>query len=121
MTEWQPLNDRILVRMIKEPERGMIAIPDKYKSSPHIGMIIATGPGRWVEGVNPGLVRRPLDVKPGQMVAFGRFTDYDFEDRVLIQEADIMFVIDAPVKIGIEKFTHMDVGVDQVAGSGVLK
>jgi co-chaperonin GroES (HSP10) len=105
---WQPMRDRLFVKRIDEPEHGSIIIPEKYKDAAHIGEVISVGP-------------KVYEVKPGEWIAFGRFTDYDQDGIVLIQEADIMFKIKKPMKIGIEKFTHNDMGIEQVQGSGVLK
>lgn len=101
------------MKRIEESEKvgAMIMVPDKYwnakgftKNSAHIGEIISIGP-------------RVTEVKPGMLVAFGRFTDYDEDGIVLIQEADIMFAIPKPVKVGIDPFVHNSVGVDRAAGS----
>jgi co-chaperonin GroES (HSP10) len=102
--KWEPMRDRLFVRRMDEPERGFIVIPEKYKDAAHIGEVICVGP-------------KVHDVKPGDRVAFGRFTDYDQDGIVLIQEADIMFKIAKAVKIGIDKFTHNEVGVERSAGS----
>lgn len=114
MKPWQPMRDRLFVQRIEEPEASII-VPDKYwnakgyiKNSAHVGKVLRIGP-------------KVTEVEPGVLVAFGRFTDYDEDGIVLIQEADIMFKITKPVKIGIEAFTHNAVGVEQVEGSGVLK
>lgn len=111
MIKWQPMKDRLFVQRIEEPEKSLIFVPDKYwnakgftKNSAHIGKVLSVGP-------------KVREVKPGNMVAFGRFTDYDDDGIVLIQEADIMFKISDPVKIGIDKFVHNDVGVDRAPGS----
>lgn len=104
MIDWQPMRDRLFVQRIDEPERSLIVIPERYRDETHIGKVLSIGP-------------KVLDTKPGDCVAFGRFTDYDKNGIVLIQEADIMFKIDQPVKIGIDKFTHNEVGVDRAAGS----
>jgi co-chaperonin GroES (HSP10) len=118
MKLWQPMNDRILVERITEPSgKSRIVIPEKYQQSAHIGRVRAVGPGKRIEGINGGTVRRPVAVKVGDLIAFGRFTDWDVDGTVLIQEGDIMFKIDGPVKIGIDKFTHNEVGVDRLAGS----
>jgi co-chaperonin GroES (HSP10) len=105
---WQPMHDRILVRRIDEPITTKIVIPEKYQQQAHIGEVLAVGPGKYIGGV-----RIPLSVRPGQLVAFGRFTDFEDNGTCLIQEADIMFVIKEPVKIGIDKFVHGDVGVER--------
>lgn len=100
-----------------EPDRSLIIIPEKYRQAAHIGTVIACGPGRWVKGINGGMVRARMDVKPEMLVAFGRFTDWDVDGCVLIQEADVMFILKEPAKIGIDAFVHNAVGVEHVAGS----
>jgi co-chaperonin GroES (HSP10) len=114
MRMWFPMNDRLFVQRLDEPGQSVIVIPEKYREGTHIGRVLAVGPGKWVEGVNGDMVRATPDVKPGMLIAFGRFTDWDDEGCVLIQEADVMFVMDEPVKIGIEHFTDGEVGVDRV-------
>lgn len=104
MKQWTPRHDRLFVKRCAEPEIGRIVIPEKYQQPTHTGVVLSVGP-------------EVLDVKPGDLVTFGRFTDYDDEGVVLIQEADIMFKVDKPAKIGIEAFTHGELGVDRFAGS----
>jgi hypothetical protein len=105
------MRDRLFVKRIEEPDKSLIFVPDRYwnakgftKNSAHIGEVLSVGP-------------KVREVRPGQLIAFGRFTDYDENGIVLIQEADIMFKIDRPAKIGIDKFTHNEVGVDRAPGS----
>lgn len=77
----QPLNDRVLIRRIEEPEQriGSIIVPDIAKSRSIKGEIIAIGRGKWhpgefwcvkgrwqwVEGY-----REVPSVYPGQIVYF---------------------------------------------------
>jgi co-chaperonin GroES (HSP10) len=110
MKHWQPMHDRILVQRIDEPDKSIIIIPEKYKDQTHIGKVLACGPGKRIDGEFVATV-----VKAGDLVAFGRFTDFEDNGTCLIQEADVMFKIDAPVKIGIDKFVHGDVGVERSA------
>lgn len=106
----------------------------------HLGKVLAVGPGKYISGYwyEHGLWipdengihqkygarwewipggREPLAVLEGQLVTFGRFTDWVEGGMVMIQEADIMFKIDAPVEISIDKFTHNEVGVERGKGS----
>lgn len=93
MNNWTPLHDKILIRRI--PETGsncIILLPDISQQPSHRGLVIATGPGKWVEGVNVGMVRRPVDVKPGEIVRFS-LNDWESFDElhVIIREGDIFF------------------------------
>lgn len=90
---WVPLNDKILVRRIPDhKESALLYLPQIAQEKSHRGIVIAAGPGKWVEGVNPGLVRRPVDVKPGDIVRFS-LNDWESFDseHVIIQEGDIIF------------------------------
>lgn len=93
MQEWTPLHDKILVRRIPDQlESGILYIPDIAQGKSHRGVVVATGPGKWVEGVNGGKVRRPVDVKPGDIIKFS-LNDWESfsEDSLIIEEADIMY------------------------------
>jgi co-chaperonin GroES (HSP10) len=108
--QWQPLKDRILLRRIEEPNSSVIMSPDKYwnptafKQSAHLGEVLAIGP-------------KVQDVKVEEVVAFGRFTDWDVDGDCIIQEADVIFKTSKLVSIGIAKFTHNETGVDRFQGS----
>jgi co-chaperonin GroES (HSP10) len=68
-----------------------------------VGIVRAVGPGKWIEGINGGFVRRTPEVKPGDMVLFNsRWHDLgdnhekqDSDSLHLIQEEDIYCKIDA--------------------------
>src|ERR1039457_7359466 len=91
----RPLNDRVLVRRIQSPEPAAIVVPDCAQQPSLIGEVVAVGPGKRREDGS----RQPLDVKPGQLVAFGNFTDFDDNDLVLIQEADIRGIVSQPCSL----------------------
>ncbi len=48
----KPLNDRVLIRRIEEPEQriGSIIVPDVAKVRAIKGQIISVGPGKWIPG-----------------------------------------------------------------------
>ena len=52
MQSLRPLNDRVLIRRLDEPEQriGSIIVPDVAKSRAIKGEIIAVGPGKWHPG-----------------------------------------------------------------------
>jgi chaperonin GroES len=74
----RPLHDRVLVKRFNEEEKskGGIIIPDTAKEKPVQGEIIAVGQGRIGED---GKVR-PLDVKKGDRVLFGKYAGTEILD-----------------------------------------
>ena len=90
---WQPMNDRLVLRRVEEKQRGTIVIPDSAKDPSVLCEVVAVGPGKWIEGVNGHLVRAPLEVKPGEKVIIGPYTDLERDGLVLCQEADIRVVL----------------------------
>ena len=92
----RPLHDRILVRRVAEEEKtkGGIIIPDTAKEKPAEGEVIAVGNGKANE---KGEVR-PLVVKKGDRVLFGKYTGSDIKidgvDHLLLREDDVLGVIE---------------------------
>jgi co-chaperonin GroES (HSP10) len=115
---WQPLNDRLLVKRMADPEtKKLIVPPEAYAGKWHVGEVLATGPGKWIEGINGGRVRRRMDVKPGDIVAFGRFTDWEEKNCVIVQEDDIIFKSKKTLIVKMDEFTHNELGVDRFSES----
>jgi chaperonin GroES len=94
--KFRPLHDRVVVRRIEEDERtpGGIIIPDTAKEKPQQGEVIAVGPGARDE---KGQVR-PLDVKAGDRVLFGKWSgtevEIDGEELLIMKESDVMGVLE---------------------------
>jgi len=92
----RPLYDRILVRRVAEEEKtkGGIIIPDTAKEKPAEGEVIAVGNGKANE---KGEVR-PLVVKKGDRVLFGKYTGSDIKidgvDHLILREDDVLGVIE---------------------------
>ena len=92
----RPLQDRVLVRRVKEEEKtkGGIIIPDTAKEKPQEGEIIAAGEGKKLDNGD----RVPLDVKEGDRVLFGKYAGtevkLDGEDYLIMREDDILGVIE---------------------------
>lgn len=93
----RPLHDRVVVRRKEEEEKtaGGIVLPGSAKEKPNQGEVIAVGNGRVLEN---GEVR-PLDVKVGDMVVFGKYAGSDTievegEELVILSENDIKAVIE---------------------------
>jgi chaperonin GroES len=93
----RPLQDRVIVRRVKEEEktRGGLFIPDTAKEKPVEAVILAVGNGKVLED---GTVRR-LDVKEGDRVLFGKYTGnevkIDGEDALILREDDILGVLES--------------------------
>ena len=93
----RPLHDRVVVRRKEEEEKtaGGIVLPGSAKEKPNQGEVIAVGNGRVLEN---GEVR-PLDVKIGDVVVFGKFAGSDTievegEELIILSENDVKAVIE---------------------------
>jgi len=99
-TRFTPLHDRILVRRVGEAEtsRGGIIIPDSAKEKQQEGEVISVGKGRVTEKGE----LRPLDVKAGDRVLFGKYdgteVKIDGEDYLIIEENRVLGVITGAAK-----------------------
>jgi chaperonin GroES len=91
-----PLGDRVIVRLIEQEEKtkGGIIIPDTAKEKPIEGKVLAAGNGKVLED---GKVR-PLDVKAGDRILFGKYSGtevkIDGEEQLILREEDILGVIE---------------------------
>jgi chaperonin GroES len=91
----RPLHDRILVKRIEEETttKGGIIIPDTAKEKPQEGRVVAVGTGKLLED---GTVR-PLDVKAGDKVLFGKYAgsdvNVDGDEHIIIREEDVLAII----------------------------
>jgi chaperonin GroES len=93
----RPLQDRVLVKRLEQEEKtkGGIIIPDTAKEKPIEGKVIAVGAGK----VGDDGKQRPLDVKPGDRVLFGKYSGtevkIDGEEALILREEDILGVIES--------------------------
>ena len=91
-----PLDDRILVKRVKEEEttKGGIIIPDTAKEKPIEAKVVAVGTGRLLDS---GEVR-PLAVKKGDVVLFGKYGGTEVkiggEEHLILREDDILGIIE---------------------------
>ena len=91
----RPLHDRIIVKRLDEEQttKGGIIIPDTAKEKPIEGEVIAVGQGRVSED---GKVR-PLDVKKGDKVLFGKYAGTEIkiegDDFLMMREDDILGIV----------------------------
>jgi chaperonin GroES len=92
----RPLHDRVVIRRMEEEttSAGGIVIPDSATEKPAQGEIIAVGNGKITDNGDV----RPLDVKVGDKVMFGKFSGtevkIDGEELLVMREEDIVAVID---------------------------
>ncbi len=92
----RPLHDRVVVRRVEDERTspGGIVIPDTAAEKPMQGEILAVGNGKIQDD---GSVR-PLDVKVGDKVLFGKYAGTEFrqdgEEVLMMREDDIMAVIE---------------------------
>jgi len=92
----RPLNDRLLVKRLKEEEKtaGGIIIPDSAKEKPAEGEVIAVGPGK----ANDDGARVALQVKSGDRVLFSKYSGSDVkidgEDYLIMREDDVLGIIE---------------------------
>src|SRR5687768_11903789 len=69
---FRPLHDRVLVRRVTAEEKsaGGIIIPDTAKEKPQEGEVVSVGSGT----LNDKGDLRPLDVKAGDRILFGKWS-----------------------------------------------
>ena len=90
----RPLQDRVIVRRMEEETTspGGIVIPDSAAEKPSRGEVVAVGNGLVLDN---GEIR-PLDLKVGDKVLFGKFSGtevkVDGEDLLVMKEDDVMAV-----------------------------
>jgi len=92
----RPLHDRVIVRRMEEERTsaGGIVIPDSATEKPAQGEIVAVGNGKIMDNGDV----RPLDVKVGDKVLFGKFAGSEVkvagEELLVLREEDIMGVME---------------------------
>ena len=95
----RPLYDRIIVRRLDEGEQrsGGIIIPDSAKEKPQRGEVVMAGNGK----VNADGTRVALDVKAGDQIIFGKYTNQevklDGQDYLIMKEDEVLGVIEGAV------------------------
>ncbi len=93
----RPLHDRVVVRRKEEETKtaGGIILSGSAKEKPNQGEVVAIGNGRIL---HDGTLR-PLDVKVGDLVVFGKYagTDtitIDGEELIILIESDIKAILE---------------------------
>lgn len=92
----RPLQDRVVIRRMEEERTsaGGIVLPDSATEKPAQGEVIAVGNGKVLNNGES----RPLDVKVGDKVLFGKYSGNEVklgeESLLVMREEDIMGVIE---------------------------
>ena len=101
----RPLHDRIIVQRLEEGEQqiGGIIIPDSAKEKPQQGKVLAVGSGK----INDEGTRIPLDVKPGNLILFGKYSGQeiklDGEEYLIVKEDEVLAIIEGAATKKSEK------------------
>lgn len=91
----RPLHDRLLVRRLEAVHQTAsgILIPEAATEKPEQGEVVAAGPG----GLLKDCRVRPLDVRVGDKVLFGKFAGQTVklggEELLVMREEDIIAVL----------------------------
>ncbi len=92
----RPLHDRVVIKRMEEERTspGGIVIPDSAAEKPIKGEVVAVGHGKVLESGE----RRPLDLKTGDKVLFGKYAGtevkVDGEELLVMREDDVMAVLE---------------------------
>ena len=92
----RPLQDRILVKRVKEEEKtkGGIIIPDTAKEKPAEGKVTAVGNGK----VGDDGKRIPLEIKKGDRILFGKYSGTEVkiegDEYLIMREDDVLGIIE---------------------------
>ena len=95
-TTIRPLFDRILVKRSESATKTKsgLFLPDSAAEKPSQGTVVAAGNGRVVEGEI-----RPLVVKPGDLVMFGKYSgteiSVDGVEHLMLREDDVLGIINS--------------------------
>ena len=92
----RPLHDRVVIKRVEEERMsaGGIVIPDSATEKPDRGEVVAVGNGK----VNENGDVRPLDLKVGDMVLFGKYSGtavkVEGEELLVMSEGDVIAVVE---------------------------
>jgi chaperonin GroES len=92
----RPLHDRVVVERKEQETKTAsgIVLPDAAAEKPDMGTVIAVGNGKILEDGKT----RPLDVKVGDTVLFGKYSGQtvkvDGKEMLVMREDDIMAIVE---------------------------
>jgi chaperonin GroES len=91
----RPLHDRVIVKRQDQETKTAsgIVLPEAAAEKPDQGEVLAVGEGKVLEDGK----RRPLDVKVGDVVLFGKYSGQtvkvEGEELLVMREEDIMAIV----------------------------
>lgn len=92
LPKFRAIQDRIIVRRVEaENKQGDIFLADESKEKPSEGIVLAVGPGRWVDG----FLQSPT-IKVGERVVFGKYAGAEVKfglDPVLVLREEDVFLV----------------------------
>lgn len=92
LPKFRAVQDRIIVRRVEaENKVGTLFLADESKEKPSEGIVLAVGPGRYVEGY----LQRPT-VNVGERVVFGKYSGAEVKfgiDPVLVLREEDIFLV----------------------------
>ncbi|EGY53726.1 co-chaperone GroES [Neisseria shayeganii] len=92
----RPLHDRVVVKRLEAEEKTAsgIVLPGAAAEKPDMGEVVAVGEGK----LNKNGERRPLDVKVGDKVIFGKYSGQsvkvDGDELLVMREEDIFGIVE---------------------------
>jgi chaperonin GroES len=92
----RPLHDRVIIKRVEEETKssGGIVLPGTAAEKPSRGTVMAVGRGKILENGDV----RPLDVKVGDHVLFGKYSGSEVklegQEYIVMREDEIMAVIE---------------------------
>lgn len=92
----RPLHDRVVVKRLEAEEKTAsgIVLPGAAAEKPDMGEVLAVGEGK----LNKNGERRPLDVKVGDKVIFGKYSGQsvkvDGDELLVMREEDIFGIVE---------------------------
>lgn len=91
--KFRAVQDRIIVRRVEEETKtdGGLYVPDENREKPAEGIVIAVGPGKYVDGE-----LQHVNIQVGERVVFGKFSGAEVklgvEQYLVLREEDIFLV-----------------------------
>lgn len=91
----KPLSDRVVLIKIEHEKKTAsgIVLGDASKEKPHLGKVVAVGPGRIEKGVHV-----PLEIKEGDKVIYKPYAPtevkLDGQEYLIVEAKDILAIIE---------------------------
>jgi len=93
---FRAVQDRIVVQRVEDNYQtpGGLYVPDLAKERPAQGVVVAVGPGKYIDGD-----LQKVNIQVGDYVLFGKFAGAEVkvgvEDFLILREEDIFLVLEA--------------------------